>query len=145
MSFSLKFLKALYRFFSRTSEAALPIENPLLAVAKSILIEGGVPERQVAQPRRYAISCGTHCGSRYCAMTLENYESYVVDLEQHRFAHYPTAGVDGFREESLVLSPDEKRFSLEAMGYDSFEVDLKSDEVSWQRYLQDSSPGAVSV
>jgi hypothetical protein len=104
-----------------------PKEHPLVATAKDILCSAGIHSDVLTDIRRYAVSAS----SRYCALTLNNYESYVVDVELKRYAHYPKAGISGFSEDSLLLSPDEERFSLEPSGHDSFEVDLQSNSVDW--------------
>jgi hypothetical protein len=56
--------------------------------------------------------------------------------------HYPTAGVIGFSGSSLVLSPDEERFSLEPSGYESFEVDLQAEFLQWQSLGMDGQSEA---
>lgn len=119
------------RFFTiyATRNRRSPKEHPLVAKAKSILCSAGIQADVLNGIRRYAVSAS----NRYCAMTLNNYESYVIDVETKRYAHYPTAGVNGFNGDSLMLSPDDERFSAESSGYGDFEVDLQSDAVDWLR------------
>lgn len=96
--------------------------------ALSVLKEAGITNTNLDDVKRYAVSSN----SRYCGLTMNNYESYAVDLEARHYLHYPNAGVSGFNENHLVLSPDEERFSLEPTGYESFEVDLHCASLPWQ-------------
>jgi len=105
-------------------------QQPPAAVehALSLLAEVGVASARLHSVRRFAVSPD----SNYCALTMTNYESYAVDIKERRYLHYPTAGVTAFNGSSLVLSPDEERFSLEPSGHESFEVDLRSELLHWQ-------------
>jgi len=98
--------------------------EPLLAAALTVLEAGGILTQAV---RRYACSAD----GRFCALTLDDYCSYAVDLQRQRYVPFPTSGVCGFSDEGLVLSPDEERFSLELSGFESFTVDLARDELDW--------------
>ena len=98
--------------------------EPLLAAALAVLEAGGILPQAV---RRYACSAD----GRFCALMLDDYRSYAVDLQRQRYVSFPTAGVCGFSDEGLVLSPDEERFSLELSGFESFTVDLVWDELNW--------------
>jgi hypothetical protein len=106
--------------------------------ALSILTGAKISHGGVLDVRRFAVSAD----SRYCGLTLNNYESYAVDLAIGNYLHYPTAGVIGFSGSSLVLSPDEERFSLEPSGYESFEVDLQAEFLQWQSLGMDGQSEA---
>ena len=98
--------------------------EPLLAAALAVLEAGGILPQAV---RRYACLAD----GRFCALTLDDYRSYAVDLQRQCYVSFPNAGVCGFSDDGLVLSPDEERFSLEPSGFDSFTVDLAGDELDW--------------
>lgn len=112
-----------------------PAEPAALAAARRCLIGASALAEDVCWISRHALSAD----GRFCAMTLENHESYVVDLQQARYAHFPTAGVCGFAGNAVVLDPDEARYSLEYSGFDPYEVDLLSADVSWQVAGKDSN------
>ena len=99
-----------------------------LARATQVLRDAGIAEEAQTGVRRFVLS-PEH---RFCAMTLANYESYVVDLEGGRHAHYPTAGVVAMTGHRLLLEPDAARFSLEPSGEEAFVVDLLADAIAWQ-------------
>jgi hypothetical protein len=113
-----------------------PAEPAALTAARDCLMGAAIPAEDVRRVRRQALSTD----GRFCAMTLENHESYVVDMQQPRYAHFPTAGVCGFAGSAVVLEPDEARFSLEYSGFDRYEVDLLSAEVPWQAAGKASNP-----
>lgn len=116
-------LSALFR--KPVTEPQSPSSN--VEQALSVLAEAGVPDVTFSSVKRFAVSKD----SKYCGLTMNNYESYAVDTEARRYLHYPTAGVTGFIGSSLVLSPDEERFSLEPSGHEPFEVDLQSELLPW--------------
>ena len=119
----------------RRQPTPAPAEPQALVAARQCLSEAAVAAEDIRQMRCYALSAD----GRFCAMTLENHESYVVDLQQARYAHFPTAGVCGFAGSAVVLDPDEARYSLEYSGFDPYEVDLLSADVSWQVAGKDSN------
>lgn len=99
-----------------------------LARALQQLRDAGIDTGDAAGAPRFVLS-PEH---RYCAMTLANHESWVVDLERGRHAHYPAAGVAAMTGHRLLLEPDAVRFSLEPTGDEAFEVDLQADDLPWQ-------------
>ena len=126
--FSASALFAAPRSTERVSEPALA-PDPILVEALAVLSEIGVDTGPVSDVRRHAISSDR----AFCALVLGNFESHVVNLRERTHAHFPNAGVVGFVGLHLVLSPDEERFSLEPSGFESFQVDLHGDQLSWAR------------
>lgn len=110
-----------------TKQVPAPTPDPILVEALAILAEIGVDAGQVSDVRRHA----TSSDRAFCALVLSNHESHVVNLRARTHAHFPNAGVVGFVGHHLVLSPDEERFSLEPSGFESFQVDLDDDQLSW--------------
>ncbi len=124
----MKILHSLRKIFNR-QKTTLPLLNPAVAIALELLARENVPNSTIEGVRRYAISAD----KRFCALTMENYESFVVDLKLARYQHIPTAGVTGFIGSKLVLSPDDERFSL-GPTYSSYELDLLTDPVEWHDF-----------
>jgi hypothetical protein len=68
---------------------------------------------------------------RYCAVTLDNLHSYIVDFAQQRYLHYPEASAAGFDGHMAIMSPDEVRFNLFSWE-DELLIDLQTDALAWQ-------------
>jgi hypothetical protein len=68
---------------------------------------------------------------RYCAVTLDNLQSYIVDLVLHRYLHFPEASAAGFDGHKAIMSPDEVRFNLLSWEED-LTIDLRADALAWQ-------------
>jgi hypothetical protein len=67
----------------------------------------------------------------YCAVTLDNLHSYIVDFAQQRYLHHPEASAAGFDGHVAIMSPDEVRFNILSWEEDLM-VDLHSDALPWQ-------------
>jgi hypothetical protein len=67
---------------------------------------------------------------RYCAVTLDNLQSYIVDLAQRRYLHYPEASAAGFKGHVAIMSPDEVRFNMFSWD-ENTAVDLEARELVW--------------
>ena len=67
---------------------------------------------------------------RYCAVTLDNLQSYIVDLAQQRYLHYPNASAAGFEGHVAIMSPDEVRFNMFSWD-ENTAVDLGAIELVW--------------
>ncbi len=67
---------------------------------------------------------------RYCAVTLDNLQSYIVDLEKPRYLHYPQASAAGFDGHTAIMSPDEVRFNIMSWE-DDLQVDLDAEPLDW--------------
>ncbi len=102
-----------------------------VAAALAFLEQCGVPAGTIEQLRHAWFSAG----GRYCAVTLDNYQSYIVDLEQRRYLHYPRASAAGFDGDVAIMSPDEVRFNLLSFD-DDLRVDLRSDLQPWSTCAQ---------
>jgi hypothetical protein len=67
---------------------------------------------------------------RYCAVTLDNLQSYIVDLAGRRYLHYPQASAAGFDGHIAILRPDDVRFNLMSWE-DDLAVDLDAERDGW--------------
>ena len=94
----------------------------------ALLERAGVAAGTQASLRHAFVS---HDG-RYCAVTLDNLESYIVDLAQQRYLHFPQASAAGFDGQIAIMSPDEVRFNLLSWEED-LKVDLGSARLPWQQ------------
>ena len=85
----------------------------------------------IAAGTREQLRHGWFCADgRYCAVTLDNYQSYIVDLALRRYLHFPQASAAGFDGDVAIMSPDEVRFNLMSFDED-LRVDLQSDAQPW--------------
>ncbi len=67
---------------------------------------------------------------RYCAVTLDNLQSYIVDLQRECYLHYPEASAAGFDGRTAIMSPDEVRFNLMSWEEDIM-IDLRDPSLGW--------------
>jgi hypothetical protein len=68
---------------------------------------------------------------RYCAVTLDNFHSYIVDFAQQRYLHYPEASAAGFHGHLAIMSPDEVRFNLFSWEEDLL-IDMQTEALAWR-------------
>ena len=68
---------------------------------------------------------------RYCAVTLANLQSYIVDLAQQRYLHYPEASAAGIDGHIAIMSPDDVRFNIMSFE-DDLKIDLDADLLPWK-------------
>ena len=67
---------------------------------------------------------------RFCAVTLDDLQSYIVDLAECRYLHYPEASAAGFDSHLAIMSPDDVRFNLMSWE-ENLTVDLDAPSLVW--------------
>ena len=97
-----------------------------LAMALALLAKADIPAGTQAELRHAFVSFD----HRYCALTLDNYHSYIVDLLLGRYLHYPEASAAGFDGYTAMMSPDELRFNLFSCEED-ISVDVRAEWLPW--------------
>jgi hypothetical protein len=95
-------------------------------MALALLDKAGIPAGTPDELRHAFVSFDY----RYCALTLDNCQSYIVDLQQKRYLHYPQASAAGFDGYTAMMSPDEVRFNLFSWE-DDIPVDVRAEWHPW--------------
>ncbi len=96
------------------------------AATLSLLERAGIAAGTEAELKHGFVSSD----GRYCAVTLDNLQSFIVDLQRARYLHFPEASAAGFDGDTAILSPDEVRFNL--MSWDEeVKVDLRDLSLGW--------------
>lgn len=97
-----------------------------IAAALALLAETGIPAGTQSELRHAFLSDD----KRYCALTLDNYQSYIVDLLLKRYLHFPEASAAGFEGHTALMSPDDVRFNLFS-SEDDIAVDVRAEWHPW--------------